>query len=377
MSSNPASDRRLTQHAPPKVPSRTWAEVDLGAIRHNVRTLKRRAGGARLMAVVKADAYGHGAAPVSRAALEAGADALAVVTAGEGAELRRAGIDAPILVFTDLLPDELTFARENRLQVTAHSIPSAKRIVAHSGLEAHLKINTGMNRWGVEPDEVGEARKILGTRLAGVYTHLASADSDEGTTRRQLEIFDEVLAAQDFGGVLVHAANSAGILWIPSSHYDCVRPGVALYGLHPAGDEGDPVDEDLRPALSLKSYVADVRRLSPSDGVSYGLTFRAEESMFAATVPVGYAEGYRRILSNRAEALIRWERRPLLGRVTMDACAFRVDERVEVGDEVVLLGEQGRQSIRAEELARWADTINYETTTGIDPRRVERRYREE
>jgi alanine racemase len=367
----------LVVHAPPTVPSRTWAEVDLGAIRHNVRTLKRRAGGALLMAVVKANAYGHGAVPTARAALEAGADSLAVVTAEEGAELRHAGINAPILVFTDLLPDGLALAKANRLQVTAHSVPSAKRIASYLGLEVHLKVNTGMNRWGVEPDEAGEARKILGDRLAGVYTHLASADSDAQATRRQLDAFDGVLAARDFGGVLVHAANSAGTLWHPPSRYECVRPGIALYGLHPKGNEGDPRDEDLRPALSLKSYVAGVRRLLPGEGVSYGLTFRAEEPMLAATVPVGYAEGYRRILSNRAEALIRWERRPLLGRVTMDACAFRVDERVEVGDEVVLLGEQGRQSIRAEELARWADTINYETTTGIDPRRVERSYREE
>ena len=364
----------MTGRVIPKVPSRTWAEVDLGAIRHNVRTLKRRAADALLMAVVKADAYGHGAVPVSRVALEAGAGSLAVVTVEEGAELRRAGIDAPILVFTDLLPDELVLAGEYRLQVTAHSIPSARRIAAHPGLEAHLKINTGMNRWGVEPDEAGEARKILGSQLVGVYTHLASADSDEEATSRQLEVFDAVLAARDFGGVLVHAANSAGTLWHPSSRYDCVRPGIALYGLHPAGDEGDPADEDLRPALSLKSYVAGVRRLAPGEGVSYGLTFRAEASMFAATVPVGYAEGYRRILSNRASALVRGERWPLLGRVTMDACVFGVDDRVEVGDEVVLVGEQGGESVRAEEIARWADTINYEVTTGIDARRVERSY---
>jgi alanine racemase len=348
--------------------------VDLGAIRHNVRILKRRAADARLMAVVKADAYGHGAVPVSLAALEAGADSLAVVTVEEGAELRRAGIDAPILVFTDLLPDELALAEGYRLQVTAHSIPSARRIAAHPGLEAHLKINTGMNRWGVEPDEAGAARGILGSQLVGVYTHLASADSDEVATRRQLDVFDAVLAVQDFGGVLVHAANSAGTLWHPSSRYDCVRPGVALYGLHPAGDEGDPADEDLRPALSLKSYVAGVRRLAPGEGISYGLTFRAEEPMFAATVPVGYAEGYRRILSNRASALVRGERRPLLGRVTMDTCVFGVDDGVEVGDEIVLVGEQGGESIRAEEVARWADTINYEVTTGIDARRVERSY---
>src|SRR3712207_96672 len=326
------------------------------------------------MAVVKANAYGHGAVPVARAALEAGADSLAVVTLEEGAELRRAGIEVPVLVFTDLLPDELALAKANRLQVTAHSVPSAKRVASYPGLEVHLKVNTGMNRWGVEPDEVGEARKILGDRLAGVYTHLASADSDVEATRRQLDAFDAVLAARDFGGVLVHAANSAGTLWHPSSRYECVRPGIALYGLHPRGDEGDPADEDLSPALSLKSYVADVRRLSAGEGVSYGLTFRADESMFAVTVPVGYAEGYRRVLSNRAEALIRGERRPLLGRVTMDACVFAADEAVEVGDEVVLLGEQDGGRVTDEELGLWAHTINYEVKTGVDPRGVERGY---
>ncbi len=355
-------------------PGRTWAEIDLGAVRNNVRTLKRRAKVSRLMAVVKADAYGHGAARAARACVEAGADSLAVVTVEEGAELRRAGLGAPILVFTDLLPERLALAAEHRLTVTAHSIPSARRIAAHPGLVAHLKVNTGMNRWGVEPPEVGEARRILGRQLAGVYTHFASADSDEEATRRQIECFDSVLGAQPFGGVLVHAANSAATLWHPRSHYDCVRPGVALYGLHPAGDEGDPAAEDLRPAMVLKSYVAGVRRLAPGDGVSYGLTFRAQAPMFAATVPVGYAEGYRRALSGRAEALIRGTRRPLLGRVTMDACVFGVGGEVEVGDEVVLLGFQGGERIGAEELGSRSGTINYEITTGVNPRRVERSY---
>ena len=341
-------------------------------MRHNVRILKRRAPNSRLMAVVKADAYGHGSVEAARAAIEAGADSLAVVTVEEGAELRRAGLHVPILVFTDLLPDRLPLAAEHHLDVTAHSIPNARRIAANPGLEAHLKVNTGMNRWGVEPSEVGEARKILGARLAGVYTHFASADSDKEATRRQIERFESVLAAQSFGGVLVHAANSAGTLWYPESHYDCVRPGGALYGLHPAN--GDPAAEDLRPVMALKSYVAGVRRLAPGDGVSYGLTFRVEEPMFAATVPVGYAEGYRRALSGRAEALIRGLRRPLLGRVTMDACAFGASEEVEVGDEVVLLGEQGTERVTADELGSLAGTINYEITTGINPRRVERSY---
>jgi alanine racemase len=357
-----------------RTPSRTWAEIDLGAIRHNVRALKRRARGARLMTVVKADAYGHGSVPVSHAALEAGADFLAVVTVEEGAELRRAGVTAPILVFTDLLPDKLPLAEQYRLVVTAHSVTSARCIAARSNLGAHLKVNTGMNRWGVEPYQVREASRILGSRLSGVYTHFASADCDEEATRRQMEAFEAVLAAQPFGGALVHAANSAATLWYPRSHYDCVRPGVALYGLHPAGDEGDSTEEGLRPAMALKSYVAVVRRLEPGDGVSYGLTFRAEEPMFAATVPIGYAEGYRRMLSGRAEALIRGERRPLLGRVTMDACVFGADGSVEVGDEVVLFGEQDGGRVTAEELGLWAGTINYEVTTGVDPRRVERSY---
>jgi alanine racemase len=357
-----------------RTPSRTWAEIDLGALRHNVRALKRRAPGARLMAVVKADAYGHGSVPVSLAALEAGADSLAVVTVEEGAELRRAGATAPILVFTDLLPEKLPLAEEYRLVVTAHSLASARRIAARSNLEAHLKVNTGMNRWGVEPSEAGEARKILGPQLTGVYTHFASADRDEEATRRQIGAFEAVLAAHPFGGALVHAANSAATLWHPRSHYDCVRPGVALYGLHPAGDAGDVAEEGLRPAMALKSYVADVRRLEPGDGVSYGLTFRAEEPMLAATVPVGYAEGYRRALSGKGEALIRGERRRLLGRVTMDACVFAADASVEVGDEVVLIGQQDGGRVTAEELGLRANTINYEVTTGVNPRRVERSY---
>jgi alanine racemase len=326
------------------------------------------------MAVVKADAYGHGSVEVARACVEAGADSLAVVTVEEGAELRHAGLDIPILVFTDLLPDRLPLAREHRLVVTAHSIPSARRIASYQRLEAHLKVNTGMNRWGVEPSEVGEARRILGPKLTGVYTHFATADSDEGATRRQIERFDSVLGAQPFAGILVHAANSAATLWHPGAHYDCVRPGVALYGLHPAGDEGDAASEGLRPAMVVKSYVAGVRRLGKGEGVSYGLTFRALAPMYAATVPVGYAEGYRRGLSGRSEALIRGQRRPILGRVTMDACVFGVDEGVEAGDEVVLLGTQGEERVTAEELGFRAGTINYEITTGINPRRVERSY---
>ena len=354
-------------------PSRTWAEVDLAAVRHNVSALKRR-GGVPLMAVVKADAYGHGAVPVARAALEAGADSLAVVTAGEGAELREAGIGAPILVFTDLSSDGLLAARQHRLAVTAHSAESARRIAAVDGLAAHLKVNTGMNRWGVEPSEVGEARKTLKGRLAGVYTHFSSADSDASETRRQIGRLDAVLADQPLGGLTVHAANSAALLWHPESRYDLVRPGIALYGLHPKGDEGDPAEEGLRPAMTLKSYVAGIRRLLPGEGVSYGLTYRTEVPTFAATVPVGYAEGYRRSLSGRGYALIRGARRPLLGRVTMDASVFGVDDGVEVGDEVVLVGEQGDEKVSAEELGRLAGTINYEITTGVSPRRVERSY---
>jgi alanine racemase len=220
-------------------------------------------------------------------------------------------------------------------------LESARRIAAVPGLSAHLKVNTGMNRWGVEPSEVGGARKILAGRLAGVYTHFASADSDARETRRQIGRFDAVLADQPFGGLTVHAANSAALLWHPGSRYDLVRPGVALYGLHPRGDQGDPAEEGLRPALTLKSYVAGIRRLLPKEGVSYGLTYRAEEPTLAATVPVGYAEGYRRALSGRGYALIRGSGRPLLGRVTMDACVFGVDEGWRSGTRSCCSGDRG------------------------------------
>lgn len=358
---------------PDEPTARATARIDLGAIQHNVETLRRRAGGAQLMAVVKADAYGHGSVPVARAALKAGASRLAVVTVEEGAELREAGISAPILVFTDLPPGKLPLAKNLDLAVTAHSISSAKRVSAHPGLAVHLKVNTGMNRWGVRPHEAGEARRILGGDLRGVYTHFASADeTDAEATTAQIRAFESVLSENSFGGLLIHASNSAATLWRPGARYDCVRPGVAVYGLHPAG--GDPSEEGLRPAMSLVSYVADVRRLWPGEGVSYGLTFRAASEMFAATVPVGYAEGYRRALSGGSEAIIRGVRRPLLGRVTMDASVFAANEKVKVGDEVVLLGTGGDQRVSAEELGERAGTINYEITTGINPRRVERRF---
>ncbi|WP_119069089.1 alanine racemase [Rubrobacter indicoceani] len=356
----------------PPSTSRTWADVDLSALRHNIRALRRRANGSQMMAVVKADAYGHGASEVARAAVEAGAESLAVVTVEEGAELRESGAGTPILVFTDLHPEKLPLARSLDLAVTAHSVRSARLIAGVPGLRAHLKVNTGMNRWGIEPEEVGAARRILGEKLVGVYTHFASADSDGIATEAQVRVFNEVLAAHPFGGALVHAANSAATLWQPAARYDLVRPGVALYGLHPAG--GDPAAEDLRPVMSLKSYVAGVRRLAPGDGVSYGLTFRASGEVFAATVPVGYAEGYRRTLSGRSEALIGGVRRRLLGRVTMDASVFECDPDTEVGDEVVLFGSQGEEAVSAEEVAGLAGTINYEITTGVNPRRVERRF---
>lgn len=353
---------------------RSVARIDLSAVRHNVGALKSRVPDSRLMAVVKADAYGHGALPVARAVLEAGADELAVATVGEGGELREAGVEVPILVLTDIPDENLPLAAKLHLQAAAHSLQSARAISATPGLGAHLKVNTGMNRWGVEPEEVEKAVEILGERMNGIYTHLACADTDPHVTNRQLDLFDKMLSEHSLSGVTVHAANSAATLWHPRSHYDCVRPGVALYGLHPTGDSGDPAEEDLRPAMSLKSYVASVRRLEPGDGVSYGLTFRAEEPTYAATVPVGYAEGYRRALSGKSWALVRGRRRPLLGRVTMDAVVFGVDGEVGVGDEVVLLGEQDGKRVGAEELGRLASTINYEIATGINPRRVKRSY---
>ncbi len=360
----------------------TYAEIDLSAIAHNTRALSRHVGPAvQVMAVVKANAYGHGAVEVARTALRHGATRLAVARVLEGVQLRQAGIAAPILVLGYTPPHEALLAVEHNLSLAVidpavAEAASARAVALGRTFKVHVKVDSGMGRFGLLPEEVLPFLAYLaaqpGLSVEGIFTHFATADSaDKTAVRRQFARFSEVLGAAAAAGYAIplrHCANSAAILDLPETYLDAVRPGIALYGLRPS-DEVAPTVE-LRPALTLKSHVGRVRLLPAGSGVSYGLTYVAPTPITAALVPVGYGDGYPRLLSNRGEVLINGRRAPIIGRVCMDQ--FVVDASgvgpVQVNDEIVLVGRQGDAILSAEEVARKAETINYEIVTALLPR---------
>lgn len=360
----------------------TWAEIDLDAIEHNVKAFKRHVGaGVKLFAVVKANAYGHGAVPVARAALQAGAEMLAVHRMIEGVELRRAGVKAPVLIMGSTPPDGAEAVVAHRLTPSLITIEFARALSARAAasgvvIPVHVKVDTGMSRYGLFPEEtlpfLEALRDLPGLRLEGLFTHFATADwADPAHTRRQLETFIQVKQAAARAGFtvpLTHAANSAATMRLPEAHFDAVRPGIAMYGMEPSS-EWPPVFE-IRPALALKSTVSRVRMLPAGAGVSYGRIHVTARPTRVALVPVGYGDGYHRVLSNQGAVLIRGRRAPIIGRVCMDQ--FVVDAGlipdVQPDDEVVLVGRQGGEMIRAEDVAALAGTINYEVTTGLLPR---------
>ena len=335
---------------------RSRIRVDLGAIRRNAARLREAAGPAELWAVVKADGYGHGAVGASRAALSGGATALCVATVREGEQLREAFPSARILVMSPLARGEEPVARDARLEVALTS-PEAP-----DGLAVHLKVDTGMGRWGMS---LGEALTVPRERVVGVMSHLATADeADEAFAREQVERFREIAAA--FPGVTAHLANSAGALRLPEARFDAVRCGVALYGLSPFGD--DPAAHGLEPALGWRSYVALVRELDTGESTGYGRRFVAERPARVGIVPVGYADGFRRGLTG-TEVLVDGARRRVVGTISMDAFAVEL-EGEHAGVEVTLIGD----GILAEDHARVLGTINYELTCGLnrDPTRADR-----
>ena len=365
-----------------------WGEIDLGAVRANVAVLAARANPAGLLAVVKADGYGHGAVPVAEAALEAGASWLGVALVEEGAALRRAGIEAPILVLSEPSPAAADAVVANRLTpvvYTAVGIDALRKAVVaagnHEPLAVHLKVDTGMHRVGCAVEDapalVDAVVACPELELGGVCTHLAVADEPTlPFTDEQLDRFDALLAELESSGrrpALVHAANSAGLLAHPRSHYDLVRVGIAMYGVPPAEMLADGVE--LRPVLALCAQVSHVKHLPAGSGVSYGLRYELPRAARLATVPVGYADGVPRNLGlGRGEVLIGGHRCPIAGSVTMDQLMVDVgDLDVAVGDDVVLLGAQGDDAITAAEWAGHVGTIAYEIVTGIGPR-VPRRY---
>ncbi len=357
----------------------TRVDVDLAAIRHNVEVLKPP--GAELMAVVKADAYGHGAVAVARAALDAGATWCGVALVEEGSELRTAGIEAPILVLSEFPPGAESVALAHRLTPSLYSADGLQRLAtaAQGPVGVHVKIDTGMHRVGVWPGEDAVAYlgavATAGLRIEGIWTHLAKSQDDAVTTATQLTRYATVLEQAKEAGFTPtyrHAANSGAVLRHPEAVFDLVRPGIALYGLAP--EPGVGADRDLRPALTWRSAVSFARRLPAGERVSYGHRYELAADAWVATVPVGYADGYPRAASPGAEVLIRGRRCRVAGNVTMDQLIVDCgDLAVASGDDVVLIGRQGDEEISAWELAERAGTIAYEVVTRIS-QRVPRTY---
>ena len=368
-----------------------WADIDLGAVTHNVATLCEVAAPARVCAVVKAQGYGHGAVEVAKAALAGGADRLAVALASEGVELRQAGLHGAVIVLSQASPDELDDLVRHDLDATVYTAAGvqelAAAVAAHGPrrpIAVHLKVDTGMHRVGAQPPEaVGLARAVLARpelALASVFTHCAVADEpDDPFTAEQLRRYDAVLAELAAAGVEVplrHAANTAAAIAHPHSRYDLVRCGIGIYGLAPAPALAGRVR--LRPALSLKARVSHVKRVAAGEALSYGRRWRIDTDTTVATVPLGYADGVtRRLGTTGGQVLIGGERLPIAGTVTMDQLLVDCGDRsVQVGEEVVLLGRQGAEEITADEWAERLGTINYEVVCGVSLR-VPRCYRED
>ena len=336
---------------------RSEIKIDLGTLRLNVRRLRAAAGAAELWAVVKADGYGHGAEDVARAALEEGAAALCVATVREGAEIRHAFPGARVVVLSPLGQGEDALAREARLEVTAVApdLPDA--------VPVHLKVDTGMGRWGMAAEE---AAALPRDRVVGIMSHLATADEpDETFVRAQIERFTAV--AELFGRVTRHLANSAATLRFPEARFDAVRCGIAVYGLSPFGD--DPARHGLEPVLAWRSVVAQAKTLAPGESTGYGRRFVAERPTRVGIVPVGYADGFRRGLAG-TDVLVGGARRRVVGTVSMDSFAVELEDE-PAGTPVTLVGD----GILAEAHARHLGTINYEIACGIraTPARAVRR----
>ncbi len=360
---------------------RAVARIDFDAIRANCARLKAELGDAQLCAVVKADGYGHGADGCAGAALAGGATWLAVATAIEAEAVGRRYRHVPLLTLGALTEEEVdtVLAASSELSVWREGfreMVSARASAQGSSARVHVKYDSGMGRLGnPDPSEVLALVRACDAdpnlELAGVWTHFASADElDSAFFEEQLERFERVAAAvrEEFPSVLVHAANSAAVFRERRAHFDLARCGVAIYGLDPF--QGDPVERGLAPALSLRSYVADVKEFPAGTSAGYGQRWSAAADTRVGVIPLGYGDGVRRALTNNAEVLVRGRRYPLVGTVSMDNITIDLGPESEVaaGEEAVLIGSQGEDAIRAEEVAQRLDTINYEVTCAISAR---------
>jgi len=356
----------------------TWVEVDLGAIRQNVARLKQITG-VTVMAVVKANAYGHGIVETARAALAGGAGWCGVARIEEALALRQAGIQSPVLVTGYTSAERLAEAAESGISLTVYAAEQAEIFSRYArslnlDLHVHAKIDTSMGRLGVFPEEglqfVRQLNRLPGLRVEGVFTHFASADEPQNpATDLAIDRFQRLLddlAEANLCPPLVHAGNSATALYYPRAHYDLVRCGISIYGLHPSSEA--PLPPDFRAALAWKARLTSVKILPPGHGVGYNARYVTTRHESIGTVSVGYADGFRRRLGNFA--LVNGQRVPVVGGVCMDQCMLQLDRVPEarMGDEVVLIGRQGEGQITAEEVAAAWGTVNYDVVCGLEAR---------
>ncbi len=366
-----------------------FLEIDLSAIRHNLRAIQAMVPEeTQIAAIVKGDGYGHGGPEVARACIEAGATLLCVAIADEGVELREAGIDAPVLVLGPPDPQEADLYLRYDLIATL-SDPEHARMMAAAAREfggvarVHVKLDSGMGRHGARGATAHELARVLAdcpeVRVAGVFSHLADAcNADLSWSCEQLRRFTAMLAlfGVDTAGErpMIHLANSAALVRMPETHHDVVRPGAILYGLNP-GFAPELMPEGLLPAMSLRARLATVKTVEAEEPVGYNCSWRAERDSRIAVLPLGYADGYPRTLSNNADVLVRGRRCPIVGLVSMDAITIDVTDvpGVQIGDEAVLIGAQGEERITVEELAARAGTIVEEIVARLT-RRLPRVY---
>jgi alanine racemase len=367
-------------HSPQGRP--TLCFVDHRALRWNLRQIRERVGSrVKILAMVKANAYGHGAAAVAKTLAGAGADAFGVATLEEGIELRHSGIRTPVLVLAGAYSDQLADFLAHSLTPVVHDLGGLKALeesVKKRGttLNVQLKIDTGMGRLGLVAAEfdtwIGELKKLSALKIEGVFSHFSHAESVEGNyTRKQLEIFNlivERLRTENIRPALVHLANSAATITLPPAYFQMVRPGIMLYGIYPSPPMASQIR--LKPALEWKTKILQLKNVPAGASISYGETFIAKRESNIATLPIGYADGYPRLLSNRGEVLVSGQRASVAGRVCMDLTMVDVTDirNVKQGDEVVLLGRQGDAEISADQIAAWANTISYEILTSISAR---------
>jgi alanine racemase len=359
----------------------TRAEINLGAIAFNLQGIRRQVAPAGIMAVVKADAYGHGALQVSRVALEEGASYLAVAVIDEAIALRKAGIEAPLLVFGGFSHEDARLFVDWELDATVFDrqglalISQAAR-KRNRPVRVHVKADTGMGRLGVDFREavpfIEMVRNTEGVELVGLYTHFATSDAlDKSYANLQLLRYKSLIDELESKGIripLKHTANSGAILDMPGSWFDLVRPGIMMYGHYPSAETTGSVE--IHPAMSFKTAVIQVKQIERGQSVSYGRTLIADRPMTIATLPVGYADGYNRLLSNRGEVLIRGRRFPVAGRVCMDLimAAAGAGDEIRAGDEVVLFGRQGDEEISVASICELLGTIPYEVTCWVSKR---------